>query len=69
MKKNIGTIDKIVRIIIAVVIIVLYALNIISGTLAIVLLVIAAMFIVTSITGFCGLYTLIGINTCPLKKK
>jgi hypothetical protein len=67
MKKNVGTTDKWIRILIALVIVALYFANVISGTLAVVLLIIAGMFIITGFVGFCGLYTLLGINTCRKK--
>ncbi len=69
MKKNMGAIDKVIRIIIAIVIGVLYFTGTISGTLAIVFLVLAAVFVLTSFISFCPLYTLFGINTCVMKKK
>ncbi|MFO7657003.1 MAG: DUF2892 domain-containing protein [Bacteroidales bacterium] len=67
MKKNMGTIDKVVRILIAIVIAVLYFTNVISGTLAIVLLIIAGIFILTGFIGFCPLYLPFGINTAKKK--
>ncbi|XOV94783.1 MAG: DUF2892 domain-containing protein [Bacteroidota bacterium] len=63
MKKNMGTIDRIARIIIGVLIIVLYYTGVISGTLAIVLGVLAAIFIITSFISFCPLYFPFGIST------
>jgi hypothetical protein len=63
MKKNMGTIDKVIRILVAVVIAVLYFTHIISGTLAIIFLIIAGVFILTSLVGFCPLYTALGIKT------
>lgn len=68
MKKNVGTVDKIIRIVLALVIGALYALNVISGTLGLVLLVASGVFLVTGLINFCGLYALLGINTCPAKK-
>ena len=68
MKANMGGIDRIVRSLIAAVIAVLFFMNIISGTLGIVLLVIAGVFLLTSLVSFCPLYTLIGLNTCSAKK-
>ena len=68
MKKNMGTIDKVIRILIVIAIAVLYSQEIISGTLAIVLGVVAAIFLLTSLVGFCPLYKLVGMNTCPAKK-
>lgn len=67
MKKNMGSFDKALRIIIALVFIVLYVTNVISGTLGIILLVLAAVFVLTSFISFCPLYTLFGINTCKTK--
>ena len=63
MKKNVGTIDKAVRILIALAVVVLYFTNVISGTLAIILLIFAAVFILTSISGFCPLYLPLKMNT------
>jgi hypothetical protein len=67
MKKNMGNADKMVRVLLAAVIAVLYFTNIISGTLAIVLLVLAGIFVATSLISFCPLYALVGLNTCPVK--
>ena len=68
MKKNMGTTDKIIRVLIAVVIAALYFTNVISGTLAIILLALAAIFVLTSLVSFCPLYAPFGIRTCPVKK-
>lgn len=67
MKKNMGSIDKTVRIIIALLIGVLYYTNVISGTLAIILGVLAIVFVLTSFIGFCPLYLPLGINTSKEK--
>jgi len=64
MKKNMGSIDKVFRVLVALVIGVLFYMNIISGTLGIVLLVAAAIFVLTSLVGFCPLYAPFGISTC-----
>jgi len=68
MKKNMGNADRIVRILIAAVVAVLYFTHVITGVLGIVLLVIAAVFVLTSLVSFCPLYTLVGLDTCPSKK-
>ena len=68
MKKNMGNIDKIIRILVAIVIAVLFFTNVISGTLGIILLVLAGVFVLTSLISFCPLYTLVGVNTCPKDK-
>jgi hypothetical protein len=63
MKNNMGTIDKVVRIIVALIIILLYVSNKIEGTTAIVLLVLSGIFILTSFISFCPLYYPFGIST------
>ena len=63
MKTNMGTLDRSVRILIAVVIGVLYAANLITGVLGVVLLVVAVAFVITSLVGFCPLYLPFGIST------
>lgn len=63
MKKNMGTADKIVRILLAIVISILYFTNVISGTMAIVGLILSAVFILTSFISFCPLYLPFGIST------
>ena len=68
MKTNMGTLDRIARFIAAAIVIALYFMNIISGTLAIVLLVFAGIFILTSFMSFCPLYLPFGISTKEEKK-
>lgn len=68
MKKNMGSADRIARVVIAAIVAVLYFTNVITGTLGIVLLVIAGVFLLTSLISFCPLYTIFGINTCKTKK-
>ncbi len=63
MKKNMVTIDKAIRIIVALVIAGLYFTNQISGTLAVVLMLFAGIFILTSFMGSCPLYLPFGIST------
>lgn len=63
MKANLGSTDKIVRILAAILIAVLYFTHVISGTVAIILLVVAGIFIVTSFINFCPLYWPFGIST------
>jgi Protein of unknown function (DUF2892) len=63
MKKNIGTKDKIIRVILAVIVAVLYFLHLISGTLAIILLIVAGILILTSIISFCPIYWPFKIST------
>lgn len=63
MKKNMGSPDRIIRLVIAIVIASLYAGGIITGTLGVVLLIVAIIFTLTSLIGFCPLYTALGIRT------
>ncbi len=64
-----GKTDRIVRVVIAVVIAGLYYGGYISGTLGLVLLILAAVFVITSFMGYCPLYAPLGLNTCANKEK
>lgn len=64
MKRNMGRTDKVIRTAIAVVIAALYFTDVITGTLGIVLLALAAIFVLTSFISFCPLYAPFGIKTC-----
>jgi hypothetical protein len=68
MKKNMGTIDRIIRILLAIVVIVLYMTGSITGTAAIILGILAVVFIITSLIGFCPLYVLFKISTIGKSK-
>ena len=68
MKKNMGGADRILRIVIAAVVGILFWQGIIAGTLAYVLLALAAVFLITGFVSFCPLYSLVGLNTCKVKK-
>jgi len=67
--KNMGTIDRIVRVVIALVIVALYFAGMLSGTTAIILLIVAGIFIITSLISICPLYLIFGIKTCKVEKK
>lgn len=64
MKKNMGNMDKLIRVIIAAVLGVLYFTGTLTGTIGLILLIVGGVFLATSAISFCPLYTLIGINTC-----
>lgn len=68
MKKNMGNADRIIRVISAIIIAILYFTNVISGTVGIVLLVLAGIFVLTSLMSFCPLYAPFGIKTCAVKE-
>ncbi len=67
MKANMGTTDKVIRIVLAAAIVGLYLGNIISGTIAIVGLAVVGIFVLTSLIGFCPLYAIFGLSTCKTK--
>ncbi|WP_124981476.1 YgaP family membrane protein [Nonlabens xiamenensis] len=69
MTTNMGSADKIIRIIIAAIIAFLYFTGTISGTLGIILMVLAGVFVITSFISFCPLYAPFGIKTCKVKEK
>jgi small-conductance mechanosensitive channel len=68
MKNNMGTIDKVIRILVAVVIAVLFFTKVITGVLGIVLLALAIIFVLTSLISFCPLYLFFGLNTGKKKE-
>lgn len=63
MKLNLGTADRIIRILIAIVIGVGYFTHQITGTAAIILLILAIVLILTSLVGVCPLYLPFGISS------
>ena len=69
MKKNMGSLDIGIRVTIAVILAILYFTNVVTGTLGIVLLVVGAVFILTSLVKFCPMYVIFGISTCSVEKK
>ncbi len=68
MKKNMGSGDRVIRILLAAVFAVLYFTGTVSGTLGYVLLGLGGVFVLTSLVSFCPLYALVGLNSCPVKK-
>ena len=69
MTKNVGMADRVIRMIIVLVILGLYLGGQITGTAAIILGIIAVIFFLTSLVGFCPAYVLFGISTKKTKKK
>lgn len=68
MKKNMGNTDRILRVLLAAVFAYLYFSGTVTGTLGLVLVILGAVFVLTSLVSFCPLYTLVGLNTCTRKK-
>lgn len=69
MKKNMGSTDRMLRVIIAMVVSILFFTHTITGTLGIVLLILGGVLLATSLVSFCPLYLPFGINTCKTDKK
>jgi hypothetical protein len=63
MKKNMGNADRLIRVLVAVVFAVLYFTDIVSGTLGVVLLVLAVIFVLTAIFSLCPLYLPLNFST------
>lgn len=69
MKKNMGIADRMIRLLLAAFFAGLYFTDTVTGTFGIILLVLAGVFILTSLVSFCPLYPLLGINTCKVKNQ
>ncbi|MDX1479877.1 MAG: DUF2892 domain-containing protein [Saprospiraceae bacterium] len=67
MTKNMGSTDRIIRFVLAAIFAGLYFGNVVSGTIGMVLLILAGVFVLTSFISFCPLYAPFGINTCRVK--
>jgi len=68
MKKNLGIIDKTIRVVLAALAAVLYFLGVVKGTLGLVVLIVAILLVVTSLINFCPLYALFGLSTNKKKE-
>ncbi|MCT4603574.1 MAG: DUF2892 domain-containing protein [Marinifilum sp.] len=69
MKKNMGTLDRILRVIVSVTLAILYFTGIISGTIGLIVFIFACVMFLTSVIGNCPPYTLMGINTCKVNSE
>jgi len=68
MKQNMGNVDRIIRVLLAAVFAYLYFSGTVTSILGLALVILGAVFILTSLVSFCPLYTLVGLNTCPKKQ-
>lgn len=68
MKKNVGNSDKLIRLSIAVVLVLLYLTDVVSGITGFVFLILAAILAITGTVNFCPLYSILGMNTCKTAK-
>ena len=67
MIANVGGTDRIIRILLGIVLIALGATHVVTGGLAIAAYVIGALALATGVIRYCGAYSILGINTCPLE--
>ncbi len=63
MKLNLGTVDRVIRVLLAAVIAILYLTNVMHGTVALILGVLAVILLLTGVISFCPLYALLGLST------
>lgn len=69
MKKNMGSADKMIRLLLVVVVLILMITGVVSGVWAVILGILAAVFLITSFVGFCPLYYPFGLSTKKEKKE
>ena len=67
MKKNMGGLDKVIRVVLALIAGLLVYFEVVNGPLAYILLTIIGVFVITSLVGFCPLYGIFGISSCRTK--
>lgn len=67
MKKNVGNTDRVIRLIAAAILAYLYFSGTVAGTVGLVLVVLAVIFVLTSLVSFCPIYAILGLNTCKTK--
>lgn len=69
MTTNMGTADRVIRLLVAAIAVFLYFNGTLTGTMGIVALVLAVVFTLTSLVSFCPLYAIVGMSTCPAPNK
>ena len=69
MKKNMGSADRIIRVMLAAVFGYLYFSGLVTGVFGLILVILGGVFVLTSLIGFCPLYTVLGLSTCATKKE
>lgn len=67
MKTNMGSTDRIIRVLLAIVFSVLYFTGTVTGTFGMVMLILGGVFLLTSVVSFCPLYAPFNLSTCPNK--
>jgi len=69
MKNNMSSYDKLIRLGLSIVLIILYYKQVVAGTIGIICLVVALVLTITSLIGFCPIYKILGINTRKTEKE
>ena len=69
MTTNMGTADRVIRLLVAAIAVFLYFNGTLTGTMGLVALVLAVVFTLTSLVSFCPLYAIVGMSTCPAPNK
>jgi hypothetical protein len=67
-KINEGSADRVIRVVLGIVLLALYFMGTVTGTLGWVALVVGIIALATGVVGFCPLYAVLGLSTCPVKK-
>lgn len=66
MKKNMGSADRIIRLLVVAALVVLYVTGTVTGLWGTIALVVAGIFTLTSLVGFCPIYAAVGVKTCKI---
>ncbi len=69
MKTNMGGTDRLIRVSVAIIVALLVYFDMVSGTLAYILMALAGIFVLTSLVSFCPIYAVFGMDTCKIAKK
>jgi len=69
MKKNMGSIDRVVRVVLAILFAILYFTGTVTGAAGLILLVLGGVFLATSLVSYCPIYAIVGLSTCPAAER
>ena len=69
MKKNMSSYDKLIRLGISIVLIILFYKQVLTGTIGIISLLVAFLLTLTSLISFCPIYKVLGISTCKREER
>lgn len=69
MKKNMSSADRMIRVVLVAIFAYLYFSGTVAGIFGLILLILAIVFLATSLIGFCPIYTIFGVSTCKVSPK